>query len=208
MTKILRFLGVIGLVALAIGLVNHYGVAQLRAQVAQLGVWAPVGIFLLRFTSVIIPALPGSAYSVLSGGVLGFSQGLLVICLADLLSCSLSFSLSRRYGRNLVQRLVGARFMDRIDTLSQRHLEQNFFLLTGFLMTGFFDFVCYGVGLTRAPWLRFAPALIISIIISNPPIVALGAGLLEGGKLLVGFALLGVFGLAIATGIAQRKAIS
>ena len=98
--------------------------------------------------------------------------------------------------------------MDRIDTLSQRHLEQNFFLLTGFLMTGFFDFVCYGVGLTRAPWLRFAPALIISIIISNPPIVALGAGLLEGGKLLVGFALLGVFGLAIATGIAQRKAIS
>ena len=42
MTKILRFLGVIGLVALAIGLVNHYGVAQLRAQVAQLGVWAPV----------------------------------------------------------------------------------------------------------------------------------------------------------------------
>ena len=208
MTKILRFLGVIGLVALAIGLVNHYGVAQLRAQVAQLGVWAPVGIFLLRFTSVIIPALPGSAYSVLSGGVLGFSQGLLVICLADLLSCSLSFSLSRRYGRNLVQRLVGARFMDRIDTLSQRHLEQNFFLLTGFLMTGFFDFVCYGVGLTRAPWLRFAPALITSIIISNPPIVALGAGLLEGGKLLVGFALLGVFGLAIATGIAQRKAIS
>lgn len=208
MTKILRFLGVIGLVALAIGLVNHYGVAQLRAQVDQLGVWAPVGIFLLRFTSVIIPALPGSAYSVLSGGVLGFSQGLLVICLADLLSCSLSFSLSRRYGRNLVQRLVGARFMDRIDTLSQRHLEQNFFLLTGFLMTGFFDFVCYGVGLTRAPWLRFAPALIISIIISNPPIVALGAGLLEGGKLLVGFALLGVFGLAIATGIAQRKAIS
>ena len=207
MTKILRFLGVIGLVALAIGLFNHYGVAQLRAQVDQLGVWAPVGIFLLRFTSIIIPALPGSAYSVLSGGVLGFSQGLLVICLADLLSCSLSFGLSRRYGRNLVQRLVGARFMDRIDILSQRHLERNFFLLTGFLMTGFFDFVCYGVGLTRAPWLRFAPALLISIIISNPPIVALGAGLLEGGKLLVGFALLGVFGLAIATGVAQRKAI-
>ncbi|MBE7381198.1 MAG: TVP38/TMEM64 family protein [Leptolyngbya sp. SIO1E4] len=202
--KILRFLAIILLVVLVTWLVNRYGLAQLRAQVNQLGVWAPLGIFLLRFTSVVIPALPGTAYSILSGGLLGFTKGLLVICVADLLSCSLSFWLSRRYGRNLVQRLVGASFMTRIDTLSQRHLEHNFFLMTGFLMTGFFDFVCYGVGLTKAPWLRFAPALIISIAVSNPPIVALGAGLLEGGRLLLGFALLGVFGLAIVTGLVQR----
>ena len=77
--------------------------------------WAPLGIFLLRFTSVVIPALPGTAYSVLSGGLLGFTQGLIVICLADLLSCTLSFFLSRRYGRDLVQRLVGPKFMYRID---------------------------------------------------------------------------------------------
>lgn len=203
--KILRFLAIAGLVGLAIWLVNRYGVAQLRSQVEQLGAWAPFGIFVLRFTSVVIPALPGTAYSVLSGGLLGFGQGLLVICIADLCSCSLSFLLSRRFGRDLVQRLVGSRFMHRIDTLSQRHLERNFFLMTGCLMTGFFDFVCYGVGLTQAPWLRFLPALVISIGVSNPPIVALGAGLLEGGRLLLGFALLGIFGLAIVTGIVQRR---
>ena len=202
--KILRFIGFLLLVILAIWLVNRYGAAQLRVQVDRLGVSAPLAIFLLRFTSVVIPALPGTAYSVLSGGLLGFTRGLLVISLADLLSCSLSFFLSRRYGRELVQRLVGVGFMKRIDALSERHLERNFFLMTGFLMTGFFDFVCYGVGLTKAPWLRFVPALIISIAISNPPIVALGAGLLEGGKLLLGFALLGVFALAIVTGMVQR----
>ncbi|MEO0490335.1 MAG: TVP38/TMEM64 family protein, partial [Cyanobacteria bacterium J06659_2] len=87
---------------------------------------------------------------------------------------------------------------------SQRHLERIFFLMTGFLMTGFFDFVSYGVGLTKAPWFKFAPALVISIAVSNPPIVALGAGLLEGGRLMLGFALLGVFGLAIVTGLVQR----
>ncbi|NEQ34644.1 MAG: TVP38/TMEM64 family protein [Leptolyngbya sp. SIO4C5] len=204
-TEILRFLVIGLLVGLAIWLVNHYGVAQLRAQVDHLGVWAPLGIFLLRFVSVVIPALPGTAYSVLSGGLLGFSQGLLIICIADMLSCSLSFFLSRRYGRTLVRRLVGDRFMQRIDTLSQRHLERNFFLLTGCLMTGFFDFVCYGVGLTKAPWQRFMPALVISIAISNPPIVALGAGLLEGGKWLLGLSLLGIFGLAIVTGLVQRR---
>lgn len=200
----LKYVTLALLVVLAVWLLNRYGIAQVRAQVDQLGVWAPLAIFLLRFTSVVIPALPGTTYSVLSGGLLGFSQGLLVICLADLLSCSLSFYLSRRFGRKLVRRLVGERFMIRVDKLSQRHLERNFFLMTGFLMTGFFDFVCYGVGLTKAPWLRFAPALVLSIAASNPPIVALGAGILEGGKVLLGVALLGIFALAMITGLVQR----
>jgi uncharacterized membrane protein YdjX (TVP38/TMEM64 family) len=206
--KILRFIAIILLISLAIWLVQRYGVAQLRAQVEQWGAWAPAGIFLLRFTSVVIPALPGTAYAILAGALLGFGQGIWVICVADVLSCSLSFLLSRRYGRNLVQRLVGQGFMHRIDTFSQRHLERNFFLMTGCLMTGFFDFVCYGLGLTKAPWLRFAPALMISIALSNPPFVALGAGLLEGGRSLLVFALLGVFGLAIVTSLIQKGSAS
>ncbi len=208
MRKSLRFLAMFALIILMIVVINHYGVTQLRTRVETLGTWVPLGIFLLRFTSVVIPALPGTAYSVLSGGLLGFTQGLLVICLADFLSCSLSFSLSRRYGRKLVTRIVGEKFINKIDTLSQRHLEHNFFLLTGFLMTGFFDFVCYGVGLTKASWRKFVPALVISIAISNPPIVALGAGLLEGGKLLLGLALIGVFILAIITSLVQRGSSS
>ncbi|MEL6325461.1 MAG: VTT domain-containing protein [Cyanobacteria bacterium J06626_23] len=202
---VLKFLVIAGAIALLIFLINRYGVAQLRAQVEQLGVWAPLGIFLLRFTSVVIPALPGTAYSVLSGSLFGFAQGLAIICVADLLSCSLSFFLSRRYGRGLVARLIGQRWMGRIDRLSRRHLEKNFFLMTSCLMTGFFDFVCYSVGLTRARWVRFAPALMLSIAISNPPIVALGAGILDGGKLLLGLALLGMFGLAMVSGIVQSR---
>lgn len=77
--------------------------------------------------------------------------------------------------------------------------------MTAFLMTGLFDFVCYGVGLTKTPWQKFIPALLISIALSNPPIVALGAGVLESGKLLLGFALMGVFALGLITAILQRK---
>jgi uncharacterized membrane protein YdjX (TVP38/TMEM64 family) len=203
--KGLQFLAVVVFIAAAIVLIQRFGVAQLRSQVEQWGVWAPVGIFLLRFTSVVIPALPGTAYAILAGGLLGFGQGVAVICFADICSCSLSFWLSRRYGRNLVKRLVGDDFMYRIDNFSQRHLERNFFLMTGCLMTGFFDFVCYGVGLTKAPWSRFVPSLVISIALSNPPFVALGAGILEGGARLLVFALLGVFGLAVVTYLVQRS---
>lgn len=195
----------IAAVALATVLAHQYGIERIRSNIDNLGVWAPLGIFGLRFVSVVIPALPGTAYSVLAGGLLGFSQGLLIICLADLASCMVSFTLSRQFGRTAVNRLVGDRFMHRVDCLSQQHIEDNFFLMTGFLMTGFFDFVSYGVGLTQTHWLKFLPALVISIAVSNPPIVALGAGVLEGGKLLLGLALLGVFMLAIVTGWVQQK---
>lgn len=203
--QIFQFIAVVLLIAIAIVLIQRLGVAQLRERVDQWGVWAPLGLFLLRFTSVVIPALPGTAYAILAGGLLGFGNGVVVICVADFFSCSLSFLLSRRYGRHWVQRLVGKSFMQRIDSFSQRHLERNFFLMTGCLMTGFFDFVCYGLGLTKVPWRRFLPALVISIALSNPPFVALGAGILEGGARLVVFALLGVFGLALVTYFVQRK---
>ena len=41
-------------------------------------------------------------------------------------------------------------------------------------MTSWFDFVCYGVGLTKLSFKRFLPALIISILISDLPFVAGG----------------------------------
>ncbi|MEO0803382.1 MAG: TVP38/TMEM64 family protein, partial [Cyanobacteria bacterium J06642_2] len=46
---------------------------------------------------------------------------------------------------------------------------------------------------------------VISIAVSNPPIVALGAGLLDGGKLLLGLALLGFLGLAVVTSLVQKN---
>ena len=205
LVKIARFVAIAISIALGIWLLNRFGIERLRSNVEQMGVWAFLAVGGLRLTSVIIPALPGTAYSVLAGGLFGFVPGLAVICLADLISCSLSFTLSRRYGLSLVTRLVGDRAIDRIDRFSQKNLEHNFWLITAFLMTGLFDFVSYGVGLTKTPWRKFAPALVISIAISNPPIVALGAGLLESGKLLLGFALLGVFALGLLTAILQRQ---
>lgn len=185
--------------------VNRYGVAQLRERVELLGPWAPLGLFAARFLSILFPAVPGTAYSILGGTLFGFWPGLAVVCLADLASCSLNFWLARRYGRGLVQRFVGDRFIAKVDRLSQAHLENNFFLMVGFLMTGFFDFVAYGVGLTKTSPLKFLPALVLSIGISNPPIVAIGAGVFEGGKLLLGVALLGTFALALLTGYLRKR---
>ncbi len=207
--RIFQFVGLAGVVALGIWLIHTYGfdVETLRLRVKSLGILAPLVFFGLRFISIVIPVIPGTAFAFASGLTLGLTEGLLVIVLADFLSCSLSFYLSRRYGRALVTKLIGQRFMNRVDRLSQQHLEQNFPLLTAFLMTGFFDFVSYGAGLTQTAWSRFLGALAISIPIAHTPAVIVGANLLEKKQsyVLLGVALLIAFGVALITGILQRR---
>jgi len=203
--KIVQLSLIILLVAVGIWFVNRVGIEQVRANVDQLGVWAPLAVISLRMVSVVIPALPSTAYSILSGVLFGFVQGIVVIAIADLVACNLNFYIAKRYGRNLVQKFVGQRFMSRVDSLSQKYLERNIFLVTGFLMTGLFDFVAYAVGLTQMKWRSFILALILGIAISTPPIVALGAGVFEGGRILLIVAMLGIFALAMLTGWLSRK---
>ena len=131
-------------------------------------------LFLLRSISIIIPVLPGTIFSVAAGFQFGFAQGLVIIFFADFFSCSISFLIARKLGRNFISRLLGSRQMRRIESISQDYLENNYFLMTSLLMSGFFDFVCYAIGLTKITWKRFMPALIFSIIISDSPFVASG----------------------------------
>ncbi len=180
-------------------------------------------IFILRSISIVIPVIPGTYCSVIAGYIYGVKTGLILIFLADLISCSSSFFLSRRFGRKFVKRLLGPRQMLRVENISQRYLESNIFLMTGFLMTQFFDFVCYAVGLTKVSWKKFIPALIISIVISDIPFVAGGYTLrglkgvtisqllngevqaLKGHYLIIFIAtILAIFGIGILTQFLKR----
>ena len=67
--------------------------------------------------------------------------------------------------------------MKKVEDISKKYLENNFFLMTGFLLTSWFDFVCYAVGLTKLSWKKFMPALLFSIIVSDIPFVAAGYSL-------------------------------
>ncbi len=131
-------------------------------------------LFILRSISIIIPILPGTIFSVAAGFQFGFTQGLIIIFFADFVSCSISFLLSRNLGRNYISRLLGSRQMRTVESISKDYLENNYFLMVSLLMSGFFDFVCYAIGLTKITWKRFMPALIFSIIISDSPFVASG----------------------------------
>ena len=141
--------------------------------------WGILVIVLLRLISIIIPILPGTYCLLISGYLFGLVNGLLISCIADLIACSLSFSISRVYGRKLIQKIMPKRLLNKFELLSKNYLERNFFLLTGCLMTGWFDFVSYGVGLTKLKWKTFFSALFLSVLLSDLPFVATGSGIRE-----------------------------
>jgi uncharacterized membrane protein YdjX (TVP38/TMEM64 family) len=206
--KIIKFLElslVVLMIASAIWFVNRFGIEQIRANVAQYGIWIPLILLQLRLTSIVLPILPGTAYALLSGALLGFGQGLIVVLISDFVACNLNFLIARRYGRGVVQRIVGKRFMNKLNRWSQKYLAGNFFLMTGALMTSFFDYICYAVGLSRISWKRFVTALGVSLVIVKPPVVAAGAGLLEGEKLLIGMSVIGMLAIAIISAWLRRQ---
>ncbi len=207
MLKLRKFLSILFFVAVAIVLIyiiQNYGIEPLRTQVANMGIWAPLGIFILRGISIILPALPSSAYSLLAGSLLGFQIGYLTILISDMVFCQAAFFIARNYGRAPVRKLVGVKAMKRIESFNQNQLEGNFFLMTGLLMTGLFDFLSYAIGIGGTRWRIFTPALLISLLISDSILVAVGAGVSQGAGILLGLALLGVFALATISGLAKN----
>ena len=206
--KVLKISAWVAIFILAVVYLKRYGIEPLRGAVEDMGFWAPLGLFTLRGISIILPALPSSVYSLLAGSLLGFKVGYLTILFSDLIFCSTAFFIARRWGRGPVSRLVGAGAMEKIDGFSKNQLEGNFFLMTGLLMTGIFDFLSYAIGISRTSWKLFAPALLISVLISDSIVVAVGAGAAKGLSLTLFIALLAMFALATLTGVLKNKAKS
>ena len=178
-----------------------------------MGFWAPLGIFILRAMSSIFPALPNSIYAVLAGSVLeDFKTAYITIFLADFISCQVAFLIARNFGREPVRRLVGVKAMKRIESFNQNQLEGNFFLMTGVLMTGFFDFLSYGIGLGGTRWRLFTPSLLTCLIIFDAVAVSIGVAVAGGQSETTGkysiylvIALVGMFVLAIISGLIKKK---
>ncbi len=205
LSKMYKYIGIAIVLFIIIYCLLYYDIDSIKLYIIGLGAMAPIGIFFLRFTSVIIPILPSTAYSLLAGFLFGFQHGIVLICISDLIACSTSFLIARKYGRNAVKKVVSDKFMFKVEKFSTTKIERNFFLMTGLLMTGLFDFVSYGIGLTKIRWTRFLPSLIISICLSNPPVVALGAGVFYKGKQFLVLSVLAVFVLALVTYLIQRE---
>ena len=101
-----------GAFILLVFLIQTYGIEPLRSAVKEMGIWAPLGILILRGISVILPATQFCLFS-FSWIIAWFKTGYLTIFISDLIFVSWHF-LARNFGRAPVRKIVGVKAMKRL----------------------------------------------------------------------------------------------
>lgn len=87
---------------------------EFKTLIKQYGAFSSVIIFLLQVLQVIIAIIPGDAVNLLSGYVLGPWLGFIISFTGMMCGSFLAFYLSRKFGRNFVEKLVKKDKLDEI----------------------------------------------------------------------------------------------
>ncbi len=173
----LRLVGevlLVGLVMAGVALAWRAGWFELLAErdalerfVEDLGPWGPVGIVVAQIAQVLLAPVPGQ----ITGLVAGYLYGLLwgtVLCMVGLVvGTAMAMGLARRYGRPLVERLVPAPTLARLDATLERRGAPAFFLifLLPFLPD---DLTSFAAGLSS---LRLSQLLLLATVGRLPGVV-------------------------------------
>lgn len=112
----------------------------------SLGPIAFIGFILLQIAQVVAAPIPGEATGLIGGFLYGPFLGVLLSTIGLAAGSYIAFSLSRTFGRPLVDRLVDKAVMNRFDYLL--HHKGAFLVFLLFLIPGFpKDYLCYILGL-------------------------------------------------------------
>ena len=97
--------------------------------------------------SHVFAPLAGTPGVLLGVTVYGIETGMVLLYLASLISATINFYISRRYGRKLVVKLVGKKSMKEVDEFVAVE-GKRFLLLSRLFGFSIFEFISYAAGLT------------------------------------------------------------
>ncbi|MEK7208264.1 MAG: VTT domain-containing protein [Patescibacteria group bacterium] len=130
-------------------------IEELAGLVARAGFWGPLLLVLLKASTIIFAPLSGSPLYPLAGAVFGGWWGLLYIVLGDMLGATVSFWISRLYGRKLVARLLSKSNLAFLETALSYMGTLKGFLIARVLFSPLPEVASYGAGLTKLPFVPF-----------------------------------------------------
>ena len=138
--------------------------ARVESITGAAGQFGPLLLGLLLLSTQVFAPLSGTPVMLVSIKLYGYPQSMAVLYVSCLVSSALNFWIARRFGRNLLAKLVGEKTLATIDQLSELN-ERT--LLVSFRVFGysFFDLVSYAVGLTRISFGKyFAYTALLTLI--------------------------------------------
>ena len=130
------------------------------AYINSFGILGPVVLALLHTLQVIVSMLPGEVFFFAAGYVYGLPMGFLLNLIVTTLAGLVAFSIARKWGRPVVDRLAPAQVIDRWDAAA-RNNGFVFFLMSFMLPLFPTDTMNYVAGLSSIPWPQYALASIL-----------------------------------------------
>lgn len=120
-----------------------------KAWITSLGIWGPLAFILLQITQTVISPIPGNVVGFVGGLLFGW-WGVLLSTIGSTIGYAIVLILVRRFGRDLVEKLISKELLDKFDYLATEKGSMIFFLI--FLIPALPDDVVMCIaGLTKLP---------------------------------------------------------
>jgi uncharacterized membrane protein YdjX (TVP38/TMEM64 family) len=125
-----------------------FDTTELRAWIRQFGVFAPLVFIFAQVIQVIVAPVPGQVTALVGGTLFGSLPGTVYSMIGVVLGSAIAFTISRRYGRPVVERLVHEDLIDRFDGFVQTVGVPGLFLFV--VIPGLpDDAICFLAGLAH-----------------------------------------------------------
>lgn len=170
-----------------------------------LGPYDFLGFIFLQVFQVLVAVLPGEATGILGGYLFGIFWGVVFSTIGLALGSALAFLLSKRFGRPLVDRLLGAETVERF-TFALNH-EGRYLVFLLFFLPGFpKDYLCYLFGLGHMSLWFFMAASTLGRFFGTI-LLTYGGSLLRQQRYLEFSLVVGVAILALIAALAYRDKV-
>ena len=148
-SEILRNVFILILAVAAIyGFSIFLGIENIRDRVEDAGIFGPLFLIVLKALTLIIAPLSGTPLYPISGALFGFTKGFIYMTIGDILGTSVSFYISRIFGRKVAEYFVTKYGMKAVDDALKHLGTKKGMLRARLIFFGFQEAVAYAAGLT------------------------------------------------------------
>ena len=164
----------IGTIISLILAIHFLGGDTLKHYVEMAGPWAWVALILAKASTMVFAPLSGALLYPLAGTLFGFWKGLILVMLGDALGGAISFYISRKWGRTLVEKMLGndAGLLTKVLTVMG---STRGFIVARTLLAPMPEVATYAAGLTAIPFLPFLVIHLTVGLIPEALLTGLGA---------------------------------
>lgn len=135
----------------------------LKEYIISFGIVGPIISILIMMLQAVIAPLPAFVVTFANAYIYGWKFGVIISSIGTYLGAVICFGLSRFYGRDMAERFVPAKFLDKCDSVFDKYGKCVVYAsrLLPFIS---FDGVSYAAGLTKMSFKFFSIATIIGQI--------------------------------------------